>query len=160
MAALASLAVVRDGEVVVGESRFTFGRADSVSVTVQLDFGDDRIASVARWAGDATDFDERIAPARTFAFERDLDEITKAGLVRHVDPDSAVLIADAIHSSGRPFSSDEPARHKLLDLMGDAYLHGGIPRGTLVAYRPGHSVNHAAFDRALELGLLARLRPG
>lgn len=153
------LKVVRDGVVLVGSSRFTFQRAAETSVTVHVDFGDERLDPVAEWRGDPDDFDERIAPARTFALERDLDEIARAGHARHVDPESVVLVARAIHWAGRPFRGDEPARHKLLDLMGDAYLHGGLPRGALMAVRPGHQVNHAAFEKALALGLLARERP-
>jgi UDP-3-O-[3-hydroxymyristoyl] N-acetylglucosamine deacetylase len=151
--------VVRDGTVEVGASRFTFRRAQGTRATVHVDFGDERLVSVAAWNGDPDDFDERIAPARTFALERDLDEIGRAGLARHVDPESVVLVAQTIHSSGRPFRSDEPARHKLLDFIGDAYLHGGLPRGQVVAHRPGHHVNHAAFEKALALGLLARTGP-
>ena len=40
----------------------------------------------ARWDGDAADFELRIAPARTFALARDLDELAAGGLARHVDP--------------------------------------------------------------------------
>jgi UDP-3-O-[3-hydroxymyristoyl] N-acetylglucosamine deacetylase len=153
------LEIVRDGVVEIGSSRFTFQRAEDTRVTVHVDFGDERLVPVAEWRGDPDDFDERIAPARTFALERDLDEIARAGHARHVDPESVVVVAEAIHWAGRPFRADEPARHKLLDLMGDAYLHGGLPRGALVVHRPGHHVNHAAFEKALALGLLARERP-
>lgn len=151
------LLVVREGEVSVRDSRYTFMRGDHIEVKVTVDYGDARLAPDAAWFGDADDFFERIAPARTFALERDLPELER-GLASFVDPTSVVLVArERIHSAGRAFTSDEPARHKLLDLLGDAYFHGGPPIGRLRAERPGHANNHAAFLRALELGLLARV---
>jgi UDP-3-O-acyl-N-acetylglucosamine deacetylase len=65
-----------------------------------------------------------------------------------------VLTPDAILCAGRPFAPDEPARHKLLDMMGDLYLHGGPPAGRLRAVRPGHAANARAFARAREEGIL------
>jgi len=55
-------------------------------------------------------------------------------------------------------AQDEAARHKLLDLIGDAYLHGGPPIGRVRAHRPGHAANHAAFARAKELGVIVARR--
>jgi UDP-3-O-acyl-N-acetylglucosamine deacetylase len=66
-----------------------------------------------------------------------------------------VIAEDAIHAAGAPFAPDEPARHKLLDLVGDMYLYGGPPRGRVRAFRPGHAATHAAMARALDLGVLA-----
>ena len=120
-----------------------------------VELGDSRLSASASWSGDAIDFAARIAPARTFALARDADELVVAGLARHVDPASVVLVADdAIHSAGMPFAPDEPARHKLLDLMGDLYLRGGPPRGTVRATRPGHAANAEACRIALSNGLL------
>ncbi len=152
------LRVARTATVEVGASRFEFAPSDHPRVQVVLDWGDDdRLERDATWNGDSADFRERIAIARTFAFERDLLALADARLARHVDPKSVVVIAKEIHSAGRPFSADEPARHKLLDLVGDTYVHGGPPIGTLVAHRPGHSVNHIAMSRALALGVLVHV---
>ena len=49
---------------------------------------------------------------------------------------------------------DEPARHKLLDLMGDLYVHGGPPLGRIRVTRPGHASNAGALRRALDEGVL------
>ncbi|MGH7271179.1 MAG: UDP-3-O-acyl-N-acetylglucosamine deacetylase [Polyangiaceae bacterium] len=137
----------------IGSSRYEFAPADGVEVEVRIDFGDSRLVESARWGGDADDFRERIAPARTFARACDLEPLAALGLARHVDPASVVVIAqDAIHAVGAPFSPDEPARHKLLDLMGDLYLWGGPPRGRVRATRPGHTANARAMRRALDEG--------
>lgn len=152
-----SLRVTVDGEVVVGGSRYAFRRADRVSASVSVDFGDARIAARARWDGDAEDFRDRIATARTFGFEREVMDLAARGLASHVAPESVVVIGeDRVLAAGRPFSADEPARHKLLDLVGDLGVHGGPPLGEIVAARPGHSATHAAVARALALGILAR----
>ena len=76
---------------------------------------------------------------------RDIGELVAGGLARHVEPASVVVLApEAILHAGRAFSPDEPARHKLLDLLGDLYLSGGPPLGRLRAVRPGHAANAVA----------------
>jgi UDP-3-O-[3-hydroxymyristoyl] N-acetylglucosamine deacetylase len=142
----------------VGESRYEFVPGDCIEVGVRIDFGDCRIAAEAEWAGSPEDFRSRIAPARTFARTRDLDEFFREGLARRIDPSSVVVIDDgAIHCAGRPFMPDEPARHKLLDLVGDAYLHGGPPLGRICAFRPGHTASARVFREALAQGVLVRV---
>jgi UDP-3-O-[3-hydroxymyristoyl] N-acetylglucosamine deacetylase len=132
--------------------------ATEVEVYVELD--DPRLEAEARWDGTPDDFRTRIASARTFALARDLEELARRGLARHVPPTSVVLLApDAIHSAGRPFSPDEPARHKLLDFLGDLYLRGGAPLGTIRAIRPGHTSNAHALRRAWEEGVLIPVPP-
>jgi UDP-3-O-[3-hydroxymyristoyl] N-acetylglucosamine deacetylase len=154
------LRVARAATLDVGPSEYEFAPADGgdavdVDVEVRIELNDARIDPVARWTGDAGDFRARIAPARTFAAAGDLPELARRGLARHVPPTAVVLLMpDAILCAGRPFSADEPARHKLLDLLGDLYVHGGPPIGRLRAVRPGHAANARAFARAREEGIL------
>lgn len=153
------LVVARPGAIEVGDSRYELSPHDGVGVEVEIVFEDDRLERVASWGGELSDFRERIAPARTFALERDLDELVARGLASHVAPESVVLVTQgAIHSAGRPFSPDEPARHKLLDLVGDLYAYGGPPRGHVRATRPGHAATHEAVRRALAQGLMVATR--
>lgn len=147
--------ITRPAVIEVGASRYVFSPGESQCLDVVVELGDPRLTGNASWSGDAIDFAARIAPARTFALSRDAEALLAAGLARHVDPASVVLVADdAIHAAGAPFAPDEPARHKLLDLMGDLYLHGGPPLGTLRATRPGHTANAEACRIALQSGLL------
>ncbi len=147
--------VARDAIVDVGASRYEFVRGARVEVEARLELDDARLEPEARWAGGAEDFRARIAPARTFARACDVEELVQRGLARHVDAASVVVLApDAIHHSGPAFSPDEPARHKLLDLIGDLYAHGGPPVGRVRAVRPGHSANATAIRRALGEGIL------
>ena len=120
---------------------------------------DPRVTSLAphaTWSGDRADFVARIASARTFGFAHEVDALLARGLAQHVAASSVVVIApDVIHHAGRPFTADEPARHKLLDLIGDLYAHGGPFRGRIHATRPGHAATHAAMARAREEGVIA-----
>jgi UDP-3-O-[3-hydroxymyristoyl] N-acetylglucosamine deacetylase len=154
---LPPLRVARDGVVEVGASRYELNVAprDAVELEVAVDFDDARIAREARWMGDPEDFRTRIATARTFGFEHELGDLLARGLASHVTKESVVVfVKDSVLASGAPFTADEPARHKLLDLVGDLYLHGGPPRGRLRATRPGHAATHEVIVRALAEGLI------
>ena len=154
-----SLVVAREAVLSHGSSVYRFvPRAEhAVRVSVAVDFDDPRLASRAEWEGDPADFDARIASARTFGFEHELGLLIERGLASHVAKESVVLVTSAgILSSGEPFLPDEPARHKLLDLLGDAFVWGGPPRGEVHAERPGHAATHDVFRRALAEGILTR----
>ncbi len=148
------LVVRDDGVVDLGASRYTFA-VGSQRLEVLVDYGDSRLASAASWAGDAAGFAARIAPARTFAFVHELGDLAANGLAQHAAPESVIVLGpDGILSAGRPFEPDEPARHKLLDLMGDLFLYGGPPEGLVSAVRPGHAKTHEAIRQALQRGLV------
>lgn len=152
------LVVTRPGEIVVGESRYVFAPADGVALEVTIDFGDPRIAPHAAWDGSASSFAASIAVARTFGFAREVEALAARGLASHVAPESVIVFTDdAVFSAGRAFSADEPARHKLLDLAGDLFVHGGPPRGRVHAHLPGHAATHEAVRRALASGIVDRL---
>ena len=155
------LRVARTGTIEVGASRYELRCNDvddgAIAVEVVVDFDRPGLASTACWAGDADDFRTRIAAARTFGFEHEVEELLARGLASHVTPSSVVVIGEErVLSSGAPFTADEPARHKLLDLMGDLYVHGGPPIGAIRATRPGHAATHEAMRRALAEGLVCR----
>ena len=162
------LRITRADEIVVGPSVYRFapaGRTNEVHVEAHFHSAVPRFDRRAGWSGDAFDFRARIAPARTFAFASEVEAIAAGGLARHVDPESVVVLPDGdgaapdapALSGARPAEDDEPARHKLLDLLGDLYLHGGPPLGSLGAERPGHRANHAAIAEALRRGVLVAL---
>ncbi len=154
------LRIARDGVVEIAESRYELMRGaedDAVALEVVVDFGDARIAREARWDGHPDDFRARIATARTFGFEHELGDLLARGLASHVTPESVVVFTkEHVLSSGAPVAADEAARHKLLDLVGDLYVHGGPPRGRIRATRPGHAATHAMMARAVDEGLVVR----
>lgn len=85
-----------------------------------------------------------IAPARTFGLIEELPHLERLGLARGLDKDSA-LVLGAEGYENEPRFPDEPARHKLLDAIGDLYLSGvPIRHLDVVGVRSGHRMNVAA----------------
>jgi UDP-3-O-[3-hydroxymyristoyl] N-acetylglucosamine deacetylase len=151
------LRVAKAGELSFGKSHVVFAVADDVRVEVKIDFGDARLAPHAAWDGTPSDFLGRIASARTFGFAHELGELARRGLASHVAKESVVLVTDdGILSAGEPFAADEPARHKLLDLLGDLFVWGGPPVGHVSMAIPGHAATHALVAKAIAAGLLVR----
>jgi UDP-3-O-[3-hydroxymyristoyl] N-acetylglucosamine deacetylase len=149
------LVIARDGRVQIRDSVYEFVRSERIEIEVQVDFGDPRLATRATWNGDPADFRAHIAIARTFGFAHEVDDLLARGLASHVAPESVVVVCeDRVLSAGRAFEADEPARHKLLDLVGDMYVHGGPPRGRVIATRPGHAATNEAMLAAIDSGLL------
>lgn len=93
------------------------------------------------------EFREEIAPARTWAFEHELPAIEQLGLGRGLDATSAVVLGKQGYVNEVRFP-DEPARHKLLDLIGDLYLAGfPIRQLNVSACRSGHRAHVEAARR-------------
>lgn len=101
----------------------------------------------ARWDGDPEVYVKEIAPARTFSLEHEARLMQSMGLFRHLTPrDMLVIGAEGPIDNALRFDN-EPARHKLLDLIGDLALAGpGISRlrADIVATRSGHALAHEA----------------
>jgi UDP-3-O-[3-hydroxymyristoyl] N-acetylglucosamine deacetylase/3-hydroxyacyl-[acyl-carrier-protein] dehydratase len=94
-------------------------------------------------------FGTEVAPARTFGFEKDADELRARGLARGSSLENAVVLSDdgVLNPGGLRFD-DEFLRHKVGDLVGDLALLDARVRGHIVADRPSHSGN-VALARAL-----------
>jgi UDP-3-O-[3-hydroxymyristoyl] N-acetylglucosamine deacetylase len=156
-----ALEVVQAGEVIVGRSRYSFEPKEAIEVGVEVEFpvvGRQR----AHWSGNARDFIERIARARTFGFRSSSRELELHGRARFVDPRTVIVLEDdgSVLPPGTPPAPTELADHKLLDLLGDLWLFGGPPIGRVFAWRPGHRATHQAVKQGLSYGLLARTGQG
>lgn len=127
-----------------------------VRLEVSIDFRSPIGEQRARWRGDPGDFLQRIAPARTFGFLDEHEALLARGRARGASAEH-VLVFDATGPLPRcrPPEADEPARHKLLDLIGDLAFYEGPPRGSITAERPGHAATHAVVQEALAAGVLA-----
>lgn len=93
-------------------------------------------------------FIKEIAPARTFCLEKEVALIMALGLGKGAGLDTALVI-----KNGRPIKNefrlkDEPARHKILDLLGDLCLLNADIKAHIIAIRSGHSLN-AKFIKKL-----------
>ena len=111
-------------------------------------------------------FGKEVASSRTFVFVREIEPLVKANLIKGGDLENAVVIYDremeqsqldaladlmnVPHKQVSEFGyiqatplrwSNEPARHKLLDIMGDLALIGRPLKGKVIATRPGHKIN-------------------
>jgi UDP-3-O-[3-hydroxymyristoyl] N-acetylglucosamine deacetylase len=108
-----------------------------------------------RWPGEQTfecedavgSYAAEIAPARTFAMIEEIPMVLAAGLAKGLDIEKALVIGEEGYKNEARFP-DEPARHKLLDLMGDLYL-AGVPARFLnvTAEKSGHRTNVEAAAR-------------
>lgn len=154
-----ALRVLHEGVVNVGASSYALSPGDGVALEVEVSFDAPRIGTqMASWRGSAESFVTDVAWARTFGFRRDADALLRSGRARAVDPTAVMVLDDtgAVEPPGEPARPGEFARHKLLDLVGDLYLFGGPPRGTVRATRPGHAATHRAVTQALARGILGK----
>ncbi|MCC6645011.1 MAG: UDP-3-O-acyl-N-acetylglucosamine deacetylase [Polyangiaceae bacterium] len=153
------LVVARAWRLEVGASVYAIEPAGEVSLSCDVEFDHPLIgAQRAVFHGDPAEFAREIAPARTFGFARDHAALLARGRARAVPMDAVVVFDDAGLAPGCELAwPDEPARHKLLDLIGDLALYGGPPRGRVSAVRPGHAATHAFVRAALAEGALTRV---
>lgn len=105
----------------------------------------------------ARDYAEGIAPARTFDFEENIPLIQAAGLAKGLDLSTALILGKSGYIND-PLLENEPARHKMLDLIGDLYL-AGVPIRLLnvAASRAGHWLNVKAAKVLSEATKIERL---
>jgi UDP-3-O-[3-hydroxymyristoyl] N-acetylglucosamine deacetylase len=91
-----------------------------------------------------------IAPARTFGFENELDQMRNMGLIRGANLDNAVCFNTnhVLNPSGMRFP-DECCRHKALDLIGDLALIGRPLLGHVIAERAGHAMHVALVTKIM-----------
>ncbi len=85
-------------------------------------------------------FVEKIAPARTFGFKDQFQELSEIGLIKGGSLENA-LVCDGDKWVNPPLRFDnEPIRHKILDLIGDLALVG-LPKAQILVYKGSHSLN-------------------
>jgi UDP-3-O-[3-hydroxymyristoyl] N-acetylglucosamine deacetylase len=120
------------------------------TLTVAISFEHPLIGTqVTRFSPDSGNYAAEIAPARTFGLIEEVEALLAAGLAKGGSFDNAVVVYPDRYSVPLRFE-DELARHKLLDLMGDLLLSGGVglPNADIIAVKPSHRLN-AAFAARL-----------
>jgi UDP-3-O-[3-hydroxymyristoyl] N-acetylglucosamine deacetylase/3-hydroxyacyl-[acyl-carrier-protein] dehydratase len=95
-------------------------------------------------------FADEIAPARTFCFQHEVEALKAQGLGKGGSSDNVVVINGDGTPDHPPRLEDEMARHKILDLIGDLYLLGSIPKGHIIGIRSGHDLNARLIQRIAE----------
>ena len=143
--------------------------ADEFSYDIKIDFNS-RVLGIqnASW-NDSTSYVEEIGTCRTFVFFHELEFLFNNGLVKGGDVDNAIVIVEhpvtdeQVDGMSRLFNvpalkvredgylsnlrlrfSNECARHKLLDLIGDLRLCGGFLKAKVTAEKVGHGINTTA----------------
>lgn len=104
---------------------------------------------------DPTSYLTEIAPNRTFGFHYEVEALIRRGLAQGGTLENAVVFG----SEGplAPLrSSDEPCRHKILDLIGDFALLGAYPQCEIIAVKSGHKLHCMAVRGLRPAGLAAR----
>jgi UDP-3-O-[3-hydroxymyristoyl] N-acetylglucosamine deacetylase/3-hydroxyacyl-[acyl-carrier-protein] dehydratase len=141
---------------------------DDYRLTAMVDYNSPVLGSQHASITNMDQFKDQIAPCRTFVFLHELEVLYKQNLIKGGDLDNAIVIVDRlvkdeelsylsellkkpkveVKEEGVLNNTDlrfknEPARHKLLDLMGDLALIGRPIKGQILAARPGHAANVA-----------------
>jgi len=93
-------------------------------------------------------FVKEIAPARTFCFLHDVEQLKAQGLIKGGSIENAVVIGDEEILNDNLRFEDEFVRHKLLDLLGDLVLLGIPLLGHIIALKAGHAA-HVEFVKQL-----------
>ncbi len=151
--------------------------ADEFSISVMIDYNSEVLGNQYASLSHIADYNSQIASSRTFVFFRELEILWRNNLIKGGSLDNAMVIlekeipqpeldrvadmigrprvpmhAQGILSSTKPEFSNEPARHKLLDLIGDLKLIGTHVKGKIIATRPGHYSN-VEFAKLVKLAI-------
>lgn len=152
--------------------------AGELRLTVMVDYNSPVLGTQHASMYRAEEFKQEIAPCRTFVFLRELEILARAGLIKGGDLNNAIVLEDREGTTqdqlkelaktlGRPYEEvqirrngvlnttdlkffNEPARHKLLDIVGDLALVGRPIKGHILAARPGHFGNTSFAKRIKE----------
>jgi UDP-3-O-[3-hydroxymyristoyl] N-acetylglucosamine deacetylase len=93
---------------------------------------------------------QEMAPARTFGFEYELDQMKNMGLIRGASLDNAICFQrEGVLNPGGLRFPDECCRHKALDLIGDLALIGRPLLGHVIAERAGHAMHAALVNKIM-----------
>jgi len=150
--------------------------SQNFQLSVNIEYGNSILNHQHAELNNLTNFAEKIAPARTFCLLSELSYLVDNNLVKGGSLDNAVVfvdkqisdeqkerlssyfnLKDIIVEKGETLNkvplhfSNEPARHKLLDFIGDLSLLGARFNARIYASRPGHSVNVAFVKHLKEL---------
>jgi UDP-3-O-[3-hydroxymyristoyl] N-acetylglucosamine deacetylase / 3-hydroxyacyl-[acyl-carrier-protein] dehydratase len=147
---------------------------DGFKITSMIDFNSSVLGQQHATMNAIEDFEKEIASARTFCFFRELRYLAEHNLIKGGDLSNALVVVDkevssdeldelakllnkekisvakegVLNNSPMRFTN-EPARHKLLDIVGDLALVGKPLKAHIIASRPGHKTN-VEFARLLK----------
>lgn len=140
--------------------------ADEFCVSVSIDYNSKVLGKQKAELNSITEFESEFADARTFCFLHELELLLEHGLIKGGDLSNAIVYVEKIvaekelerlatlfkkerigvckngHLNNLDLRySNEAARHKLLDVVGDLMLIGAPIKGKIIAHKPGHGPN-------------------
>lgn len=114
----------------------------NLQISAQIDFAH---SAIGRQSGvfkiNPNTFGSKIAAARTFGFESDVEYLRARGLARGASLENAIVLGDTGVINGQLRFKDEFLRHKVGDLLGDLALIGKRIRANISCEKPGHEGN-------------------
>jgi UDP-3-O-[3-hydroxymyristoyl] N-acetylglucosamine deacetylase / 3-hydroxyacyl-[acyl-carrier-protein] dehydratase len=135
-------------------------------VTTMIDFNSNVLGTQHAYFKSNANYKKEIAPCRTFCFLHEIEYLYTNNLIKGGDLDNAIVVVDRmlepdeLNKLAKMFNKpnievihegilnnlklhfpNEPARHKLLDIIGDLTLVGYPIKANIIAYRPGHKAN-------------------
>jgi UDP-3-O-[3-hydroxymyristoyl] N-acetylglucosamine deacetylase len=93
------------------------------------------------WLPEQESFELAIAPARTFGLAHEIDHLRSLGLIKGGSLENALVCSSEGWLNPPLRFSNEPVRHKLLDLVGDLSLLGSLPCAHILAYKASHQLH-------------------
>ncbi len=153
--------------------------SEDFKVSVVLDYGDSVLGTQYAELRDMNDYVQEIASCKTFVLLTELEKLAKANLIKGGNLENAIVMVDRedidiselkdlahllgkeevdIKINGNILNNcdlqfhNEPARHKLLDLIGDLALIGFPIKGHIIAKKPGHKLN-TSFAKILKAAM-------
>ncbi len=143
------LKVVRPIALSNGNKRIAVYASDHFKVTYSISFDHPLLRHQSRTQHVTEEtFVEEIAPARTFGFLKEVEQLRKKGLALGGSLDNAIVLGETGFLNNTLRFEDEFVRHKILDVIGDLALVGHPIIGHVVAHRGGHAL-HAGFARKI-----------
>ena len=163
-----------------GDSEITLMPSDDLEMTVMVDFDSEVLSPQFATLNGYENFSTEIASSRTFVFLHELTALLENGLAKGGSPENAVVFVEKIPTEAqhqqlaKQFNvdinidapgllpgtttrySNEAARHKLLDLVGDLALLGVPIKAKIFARKPGHGINTKLAETLRKLMIAQR----
>ena len=145
------LKIVRPIALSRGDKRIALYPSDHFKVTYSIAFDHPMLRHQSRTLRISPEsFVEGIAPARTFTFLKEVEQLRKQGLALGGSLENAIVVGETGVLNHALRFDDEFVRHKILDVIGDMALLGHPIIGHLVAHRGGHGLHTAFAAQVLE----------
>lgn len=139
-------------EVTHGESRYIVSPSDRLVIRAVVEWAHPSIGRQdLRLEIEPHSFAAELAPARTFGFLSEYEELKSQGLALGASEENVIVLDDEGVVNGPLRWPDEFVRHKMIDLLGDLSLVGGPIRAEIAAHKPSHRGNVKVAERIKEL---------